>query len=105
MELHDYKDILGKPNTGFHKKRINIFGLSLASNDFFGTFAIALIFTLITGLPMYYYLKLNLTCKSFIIYWISLYCFFTVFSFLFGIFLHRLFSVNTELNKILFGTV
>ena len=28
MDLKYYKDVLGKPSEGFHKNRINIFGLS-----------------------------------------------------------------------------
>ncbi len=28
MNLRDFKDVLGKPNEGFHKGGINIFGLS-----------------------------------------------------------------------------
>ena len=105
MNLRDYKDVLGKPNEGFHKGRINIFGLSLASNDFLGTFGLAFIATILIGGALYYFLKLKLDCKSFLIYWISMYCFFVIFMFLFGIFLHRLFSVNTRLNKAIFGEV
>jgi hypothetical protein len=32
----------------FHKGRINIFGLSLASNDFLGTFGLAFIATIVS---------------------------------------------------------
>ena len=105
MNLQDYKDVLGKPSEGFHKDRINIFGLSLASYDFLGTFGLAFIATILIGGGLYYFLNLKLNCKSFYIYWISMYCFFTIFMFLFGIFLHRLFSVNTRLNKAIFGEV
>ena len=105
MNLQDYKNVLGIPNEGFHKNRVNILGLSLASNDFFGTFGLALIATILIGCGLYYFLKLKLNCKSFYIYWISMYIFFTIFMFLFGIFLHRLFSVNTTLNKAIFGEV
>lgn len=105
MDLKDYKDVLGKPEQGIHKDRINIFGLSLASNDFFGTFGLALIATILIGGGFYYFLKLKLNTKSFFIYWISMYLFFVFFMFLFGIFLHRLFSVNTRLNVAIFGEV
>jgi hypothetical protein len=105
MNLYDYKDILGKPNEGFHSKRINILGLSVASNDFYGTFFLSFILTLFVGLFLYLLLNLKLNIKSFFIYWISMYIFFTIFMFIFGIFLHRLFTVNTELNKIIFGII
>ena len=72
MNLQDYKDVLGKPSEGFHKDRINIFGLSLASNDFLGTFGLAFIATILIGGGLYYFLNLKLNCKSFYIYWISI---------------------------------
>ena len=105
MHLKDYKDVLGIPGQGFHKDRINVFGLSLALNDFLGTFGLSFIATILIGGALYYFLELELSGESFYIYWISMYLFFTFFMFLFGIFLHRLFSVNTRLNMAIFGEV
>ncbi len=83
--LCQYKDILGVPNQGFHKTRL--FGF--ARNDVLGTFAIAFLIAII------FYRKTLL--KSFIIISIIL--------FILAILLHRLFCVNTTLNKMIFGKV
>jgi hypothetical protein len=83
--LCKYKDALGVPNHGFHSSRL--FGF--ARNDVLGTFVIAFIIALI------FYPKTLL--KSFIIISILL--------FIIAIFLHRLFCVNTTLNKKIFGKV
>ncbi len=83
--LCNYKDILGIPKEGFHSTRL--FGF--ARNDVLGTFGIALIITL-----TFYRKKL---LKSFIIISIIL--------FIIATFLHRLFCVNTTLNKMIFGKI
>ena len=105
-ELRDYKDSLGSPKSGFHKKRFNLFGLDLAFNDFFGTIFISVFFTVIIGLLLYTKMKLNdLKLMNKLKYWLLLFVFFLITTFLFGIIIHRLFSVNTELNKLIFGTI
>lgn len=83
--LCKYKDILGVPKEGFHSTRL--FGF--ARNDILGTFGIALIITII------FYRKTLFT--SFIIISILL--------FILAIFLHRLFCVNSTLNKMIFGKI
>lgn len=104
MQLKDFKDTLGKPLEDFHKYRINIFGLSLAFNDFFGTIFIGIIITLLIGLPFFFKLDLSrLNFKDMIIYWISILIPSIVFIFIIGIILHYIFHVNTELNTFIFG--
>lgn len=83
--LCKYKDVLGVPNQGFHSA--HLFGF--ARNDILGTFAIAFIIAII------FYRKSLL--QSFIIISIIL--------FVLGILLHRLFCVNTTLNKMIFGKI
>lgn len=83
--LCKYKDALGVPGQGFHSARL--FGF--ARNDVLGTFGIAFIISLL------FYRKTLL--KSFIIISIIL--------FVLAIFLHRLFCVNTTLNKMIFGNI
>ena len=75
-----YSDIFGKPNTGFHSFRI----FDIAVNDLLGTI-------LISGLLAY-----SLNYNFFIILFITL---------LLGIILHRLFCVDTTINKLIFGKV
>ncbi len=71
-----YSDIFGKPKTGFHSFRM----FDIAMNDLLGTIAIS-------GL-ISYYLKYN-----FIVVLIIL--------LILGIILHRLFCVDTTINKLI----
>ena len=75
-----YRDILGIPKQGFHSARL--FGF--AANDLIGTVVIVL--------AIAYFNKLNYINTLLI-------------TFLFVIFIHRLFCVNTTLNMMLFGEV
>jgi polyferredoxin len=83
-----YSDIFGKPNEGVHSKRL----LDIAIVDMGATLGIAAIISAITS----YYLKENFF-KVFIILFIIL--------FLIGIIFHRLFCVDTTINKLIFGEV
>lgn len=76
MSLCQYKDVLGKPNEGFHKERL--FGM--ARNDLLGTIAISVIIGLL--------LKKNILLVFIII-------------FLLGVLLHILFCVDTAFIKFL----
>jgi hypothetical protein len=80
VNLYQYKDALGKPNEGFHKRRL----CGIAINDVIGTLVIAMIFADWTVCSIF---------KMFIVV------------FCIAIILHRLFGVNTALNKKLFGIV
>jgi len=77
MCLCDYKNILGMPNKGAHSYRF----LGLAIVDVTATIGIALLLS--------YFFK-----KPFIVT--------TIFLFLAGIILHRLFCVRTTIDKLLF---
>jgi hypothetical protein len=84
--LCKYKDLLGKPNQGFHK---HILGIALF--DVIGTLVISFI---IYKLPLW---SEKPTKKFFFIIFISV--------FLLGIILHRIFCVNTTVNKLIFGEI
>lgn len=75
-----YSEIFGKPKQGVHSYRI----LDLAIADIIMTIIGAIIISLI--------LKIN--------FFLTL-----IFLFLLGIILHRLFCVNTTINKMIFGIV
>jgi hypothetical protein len=78
MNLCEYKNIFGKPNTGVHSYRI---------------FDIAIVDVLLTILLSYFisfYYKIS-------------FFYTTLLMFLLGIILHRLFCVKTTVDKLLFG--
>jgi hypothetical protein len=75
-----YKDIFGKVNSGIHKYRL----FNIAIVDVIGT--------IIIGLLLAYFLKLNYAITILVL-------------FLLGIILHRFFCVNTTINKIIFGII
>jgi hypothetical protein len=72
-----YKDILGKPNTGIHSYRI--FNIAIAD----------VLLTIIAAFLISYFFKFNFLLTLFIL-------------FLSGIILHRLFCVRTTVDKLLF---
>ena len=75
----EYKDLFGKPGEGFHQSRL--FGL--AANDLLGTIAFIIIFSLTTGY--------NLLVVA-------------LLTFLLGIVMHRLFCVDTTIDRTIFGS-
>lgn len=75
-----YSEIFGKPKEGVHSYRI----LDLAIVDIIMTIIGAITITLIFKINFFLIL---------------------IFLFLLGIFLHRLFCVNTTINKLIFGIV
>jgi uncharacterized membrane protein YcaP (DUF421 family) len=76
----EYSDIFGKPKTGFHAFRI----FDIAVNDLLGTI-------LLSGVISYTF-KFNFLIVLFIMI-------------ILGIILHRLFCVNTTIDKLLFGII
>ena len=78
--LCKYKDSLGKPNEGLHSTRL----FNIAIFDLVGTIMISFLIAYFLNKP----------------FWI-------IFMILFisGIILHRLFCVNTTINKVIFGKV
>lgn len=88
-KLKEYRNIFGAPNEGPHAIRV----YNIALIDLFGTFLVALIISYFSTKEKTYY---NLT-KNFLIN--------SVILLLLGIFFHRIFSVNTTLNMLIFGQV
>lgn len=82
MYLCKYKDLFGKPNEDSHSYRIPI--INLASID--------VILTIIGGYAISYYFEYS--------FWIVL-----VILVIMSIIIHRIFCVNTTLNKVIFGKV
>jgi fatty acid desaturase len=80
MDLYKYKNIFGEPKTGVHKYRF----MSLAIVDVIMTLIGAGLFSYAFKTP----------------YWLTILIFF-----LSGIALHRLFSVRTTVDKVLFPNV
>jgi hypothetical protein len=78
--LCKYKHIFGVEGNGFHSYRI----MNIAVFDFIGTIIIAWLISFI--------FKLHFVYVVFI-------------AFILGIFLHRIFCVNTTINKYIFGVV
>ena len=102
----DFKDVLGKPYEGFHSKRINFLGLNLAYNDFIGSILIACIVGIIVGYLLFRSMKLyRLSFIKKIIFCLIILFYFIIITLIFGIILHRLFIVNTELYKKIFVEV
>ena len=75
-----YSEIFGKPNTGFHSFRV----FDIAILDLLGTI-------LISGL-----ISVSFNFNFLIV---------LIFLLVLGILLHRLFCVNTTINKLIFGEV
>lgn len=80
MDLRKYKNIFGKPKTGLHQYRF----MGLAIVDVIMTLIGAGLFSYVFNTP----------------YWLT-----ALILFLSGIALHRLFSVRTTVDKVLFPNV
>lgn len=80
MTLCKYRHILGEEKKGLHSIRI------------FDIAVVDVLLTLLLGCFISYYLHMNL-----FISWVSL--------FIIGVLLHRIFCVNTTINKLIFGKV
>jgi len=85
--LCKYKSIFGEPNTGVHATRL----FDFAINDIIATFAGALLFSLIYNYYMTSKIEYNQT------YFIKA----SIGLLLLGIIIHKLFCVDTKLNKLL----
>ncbi len=83
LDLCQYKDIFGKPNTGAHSIRIFNIAIVDVILTIIGSYIIYL------AIQKYVYSKINL--------WFVLLC-----TFLLGIISHRLFCVRTTIDKLLF---
>ena len=83
-----YSDVFGKPNEGAHKERF----LGIASIDLFGTILISAIISAL----LYLWTKKN-AMEIFLGTFVIL--------MLLAIISHRLFCVNTTINKLIFGEI
>lgn len=101
MFLCKYKDALGIPRQGFHEARIS--GLDIALNDTLGTIGLGTIFGIIIGIIITLKIKTHFVIKIFIV--LAFILLFIIIFFILGIILHRLFCVNTTINKAIFGEV
>jgi len=102
-EFVEFKDAFGSVKQGFHSDRMNVLGLDVAKKDFIGTIILGLLIGSIACIILIYSMKLhNLSLKNMIIFWLVVLSFFVLVMFLFGIILHKMFSVPTSLNNFLF---
>ena len=88
MSLCKYRDKLGIPRQGFHKNRIP--GIDIALNDTLVTIGVGLFISILISI---------IFKKNFIIIFIINF----LILFIIGIGVHRLFCVNTTINKAIFG--
>ena len=98
MDFCDYKNSLGEPKKGMHSQRF----LGIALVDFLGTIGIGIILAVISGLILSNAMKLNMSMWNTVVYWLTLCILWIILAFLFGILMHWLFCVETELNKFLY---
>jgi hypothetical protein len=85
MSLCKYRNIFGEPNKGVHS--IRIFNIAIVD----------VIFTILGALLLYYFLDLK--NKKINVY------FFIFYIFVIGIIMHRIFCVDTTINKLIFGKI
>lgn len=98
MNLCDYKDSLGKIGEGQHAERLGGFAI----RDVIATIALGVILGLLSGGVFWMWMELKmLSWGNVAIYWGGLILFWVIVAFLFGIFMHWLFCVETTLNKML----
>lgn len=84
-----YSNIFGAPNTGVHKKRLNIFGIGFAQIDVLLTIALIFILTFVLyriGTVYEFFRNLFVTTICVLVITIAI---------------HKLFCVDTTLNKLL----
>ena len=89
-----YKNILGKPNEGFHKSRF--FGY--ARNDVLGTVIVGILLGAFFSVS-FLFLKNNISYKKFFPFLIINIILFTLFLCLLGQWLHYIFCVDTAFIK------
>ena len=97
MNFCDYKNALGVPGQGPHAPRWGRF----AKADVVGTIGLGVIAALLSGLIFQSAMKLNMSMWNTVVYWVILLIFWVFVAFVFGILMHWLFCVETELNKML----
>lgn len=97
MNFNDYTNSLGEPKKGMHEQRF----LGFAVVDVVGTIGIGMVLGVIFGLILSFAMKLNMSLWNMVAYWSIILLFWIIAAFLFGILMHWLFNVKTELNKMI----
>ena len=98
MNFCDYKDSLGKIGEGVHAERVGGFAI----RDVIATIGLGIVLAILSGGVFWFWMELKmLSWGNVAIYWIGLILFWVIVAFLFGIFMHWLFCVETTLNKML----
>jgi len=98
MNFCDYKDSLGRVGEGPHAERLGGFAI----RDVIGTIGLGIVLGILSGGVFWFWMELKmLSWGNVAIYWIGLILFWVIVAFLFGIFMHWLFCVETTLNKML----
>lgn len=87
MSLCQYKNLFGEPKTGIHSLRIPV--IDVGFWDVFSTILLGLFFALLSIFLFKTNVKNTLIISQ-------------IFVFLLGIFVHRLFCVRTQVDKLLF---
>jgi hypothetical protein len=101
MEFCDYKNSFGEIKTGVHSQRIDVFGLSLAKNDVYATVGLGILLGLISGGILSITMNLKMGIWNTLLFWIPNFLFCIIIAFIYGIFMHWLFCVKSELNNFL----
>ncbi len=101
MEFCDYKNAFGEIKKGVHAKRIDVFGLSLARNDVYATIGLGVLLGIISGGILSNTMHLKMGICNTLLFWILNFLFCIFIAFIYGIFMHWLFCVKTELNNFL----
>jgi hypothetical protein len=98
MNFCDYKDSLGEVGKGVHAQRLGGFAI----RDVAATIGIGIVLALLWGGVFWMWMGLKmLSWENVAIYWGGLILFWVIAAFLFGIYMHWLFCVETTLNKML----
>jgi hypothetical protein len=99
MNFCDYKNAFGELKTGVHAERIDVFGLSLARNDVLATVGLGILLGIISGGILSITMDLKMSVWNTLLFWITNFLFCIFIAFMYGIFMHWLFCVKSELNK------
>lgn len=99
MNFCEYKNAFGELKTGVHAERIDVFGLSLAKNDVLATVGLGILLGIISGGILTYTMDLKMGIWNTLLFWIPNLLFCIIVAFIYGIFMHWLFCVKSELNK------
>jgi hypothetical protein len=101
MNFCEYKNAFGELKKGVHAERIDVFGLSLARNDVLATIVLGILLGSISGEILTYTMDLQMGIWNTLLFWVLNFLFCIIVVFIYGIFMHWLFCVKSELNNFL----